>query len=126
MQLQVDPRRGKAIVVRGDAVQLQQVVLNLAMNGFDAMATMPLAQRRLRMAVEVDGRGAVRVDVSDAGHGVAPLERERIFDAFHTTKPTGMGLGLAISRSIVEAHGGRLWCTANAGGGETFSFVLPA
>lgn len=126
VQLQVDPRRGKAIVVRGDAVQLQQVVLNLAMNGFDAMATMPLAQRRLRMAVEVDGRGAVRVDVSDAGHGVAPLERERIFDAFHTTRPTGMGLGLAISRSIVEAHGGRLWCTANAGGGETFSFVLPA
>jgi signal transduction histidine kinase len=107
-------------------VQLQQVILNLAMNAFDAMAAMPEAQRCLRMAVEVEDSGTVRVDVCDAGPGVAPLERERIFDAFHTTKATGMGMGLAISRSIVEAHGGRLWCTPNTGAGETFSFMLPA
>lgn len=126
VRLQVEPRRGDALLVPGDSVQLQQVILNLAMNGFDAMATVPEARRCLRMAVEVEGRHAVRVDVCDEGHGVAPLERERIFDPFHTTKATGMGLGLAISRSIVEAHGGRLWCRPNTGGGETFSFLLPA
>jgi len=126
VRLQVEPRRGQAVLVSGDGVQLQQVILNLAMNGLDAMDTIPEANRCLRMAVDVEGRHSVRVDVCDAGHGVAPMERDRIFDAFHTTKPTGMGLGLAISRSIVQAHGGRLWCRPNPGGGETFSFVLPA
>lgn len=126
MRVQVEPRRGEAIAVTGDPVQLQQVVLNLAMNGFDAMATVPEAKRCLRLAVEAGGRDAVRVHVCDAGHGVPLRERDRIFDAFHTTKPAGMGLGLAISRSIVEAHGGRLWFTPNPDGGETFSFVLPA
>lgn len=126
VRLQVEPRRGEVVFVPGDAVQLQQVILNLAMNGFDAMDSVPEAKRCLRMAVTAEGRQAVRVDVSDVGHGVPALERERIFDAFHTTSPAGMGLGLAISRSIVEAHGGRLWCTPNPGGGETFSFVLPA
>ena len=90
------------------------------------MAAVPEAKRCLRLAVEEGDRAAVRVDVRDAGHGVALAERDRIFDAFHTTKPTGMGLGLAISRSIVEAHGGRLWCTPNPDSGETFSFELPA
>lgn len=126
VRVQVEPRHGEAIFVPGDAVQFQQVILNLAMNGFEAMATTPEAERRLRFAVEVEGRDAVRVDVCDAGHGVELLERDRIFDAFHTTKPAGMGLGLAISRSIIQAHGGRLWCRPNTGGGETFSFVLPA
>jgi PAS domain S-box-containing protein len=126
VRLEVEPRRGEAIPISGDRVHLQQVILNLAMNGFDAMASMSEAQRCLRIAVEVEGSRTVRVDVCDAGHGVAPLERERIFEAFHTTKPNGMGLGLAISRSIVEAHGGRLWCTPNTAGGETFSFLLPA
>jgi PAS domain S-box-containing protein len=126
VRLQVEPRHGGAIPVSGDRVQFQQVILNLSMNAFDAMASVSEAQRCLRMAVEVEGPHAVRVDVCDAGHGVAPLERERIFEAFHTTEPTGMGLGLAISRSIIEAHGGRLWCTPNAGAGETFSFRLPA
>jgi PAS domain S-box-containing protein len=130
VRLQVDPCRGEAIAVPGDRVQLQQVILNLAMNAFDAMASTSEAQRCLRMAVEIEikfeGSRTVRVDVCDAGDGVATLERERIFDAFHTTKPNGMGLGLAISRSIVEAHGGRLWCTPNADRGETFSFMVPA
>jgi signal transduction histidine kinase len=126
VRLQVEARRGEAIFVPGNEVQLQQVIFNLAMNGLDAMAKVPEAKRCLRMAVEVEGGHAVRVRVCDAGHGVAPLERDRIFDAFQTTKPTGMGLGLAISRSIVEAHGGRLWCEPNPGGGEIFSFMLPA
>jgi PAS domain S-box-containing protein len=126
VRLKVEPRRGNAILVAGDAVQLQQVIINLAMNGFDAMATLPEAKRCLRLEVEAEGADLVRVDVHDAGPGIAPAERDRIFNAFHTTKATGMGLGLTISRSIVEAHGGRLWCTPNAGGGETFSFVLPA
>jgi PAS domain S-box-containing protein len=126
VRLQIEPCRGEAVPVSGDRVHLQQVILNLAMNGFDAMASTSEGQRCLRMAVEVEGSRAVRVDVCDAGHGVALLERESIFEAFHTTKPNGMGLGLAISRSIVEAHGGRLWCTPNPAGGETFSFLLPA
>lgn len=126
VRVQVEPQHGEPIFVPGDPVQLQQVILNLAMNGLDAMATMPEAKRCLRLAVETEGVAAARVDVCDAGQGVALAQRDRIFDAFHTTKATGMGLGLTISRSIVEAHGGRLWCTANAGGGETFSFALPA
>ena len=126
VRVQVEPRRGETLFVAGDAVQFQQVILNLAMNGFEAMAATPEAKRSLRFAIEVEGSDAVRVDVCDAGQGVALLERDRIFDAFQTSKPNGMGLGLAISRSIVDAHGGRLWCTPNAGGGETFSFVLPA
>jgi PAS domain S-box-containing protein len=125
-RVQVEPWRGDAILVPGDPVQLQQVILNLAINGFDAMAAVAEEKRCLRFAVVAEGRDAVRVDVRDAGHGVAPEERDRVFDAFHTSKPTGMGMGLAISRSIVEAHGGRLWCTPNPDGGETFSFVLPA
>ncbi|MBK6004776.1 PAS domain S-box protein [Ramlibacter ginsenosidimutans] len=133
VRLQIEPFRGEAIPVDGNRVQLQQVILNLAMNGFDAMASRAQAQRCLRIAVEfeaeaeaeADDSRTVRVDVCDSGHGVPPLERERIFDAFHTTKPAGMGLGLAISRSIIDAHGGRLWCTPNPGGGETFSFTLP-
>ena len=126
VRLQIEPRHGEAIPVSGDRVQLQQVILNLAMNAFDAMASLPQAERCLRMVVGAEGPRTVRVDVCDAGEGVAPLERERIFEAFHTAKPAGMGLGLAISRSIVEAHGGSLWCTPNKGNGETFSFALPA
>lgn len=126
VRLQVEPRHGGLVFVPGNPVQLQQVILNLAINGIDAMAAVPEVKRCLRFAVAAQGPDAVRVEVSDAGHGVAPPERDRIFEAFQTTKPSGMGLGLAISRSIVEAHGGRLQCTPNAGGGETFSFVLPA
>jgi PAS domain S-box-containing protein len=117
---------GEPATVVGDRVQLVQVVINLAMNGFDAMATVPDAQRCLRMRAEQDGPKRVRVSVRDAGTGLLAGDRDRIFDAFYTTKPAGMGMGLAISRSIVEAHEGRLWCAPNEGGGETFSLTLAA
>ena len=109
---------------RGET-QLQQVVLNLVMNGFDAMATVPEAQRWLELRVERDDPQALRVSVRDAGVGLHAEERDRIFDAFYTSKSDGMGMDLAISRSIVEAHEGRLWSAPNVGGGETFSFTLP-
>jgi PAS domain S-box-containing protein len=126
VRMQVDAQVGEPARVVGDRVQLQQVVLNLVMNGFDAMAALPDAGRCVQMRAERDGPGLVRVSVRDAGVGVHPDERDRIFDAFYTSKPAGMGMGLAISRSIVEAHEGRLWCTPNEGGGETFSFTLSA
>jgi C4-dicarboxylate-specific signal transduction histidine kinase len=126
VKVQLEPREGEPALVVGDRVQLEQVVINLVMNGFDAMAALPDAGRCVRMRAERDGPGLVRVSVRDAGVGVHPDERDRIFDAFYTSKPAGMGMGLAISRSIVEAHEGRLWCTPNEGGGETFSFTLAA
>jgi signal transduction histidine kinase len=109
----------------GDRVQLQQVVLNLAMNGIEAMAGVSEARRCLQMGVERDGPNMLRVSVRDAGVGLDAADRDRIFDAFYSSKPTGMGMGLAISRSLVEAHEGRLWCARTEDGGETFSFTLP-
>jgi signal transduction histidine kinase len=111
--------------VHANRVQLQQVILNLVMNAIDAMRTV---QDRARVAtIEVARHGAdmLRIAVRDCGVGIHAAERERIFDPFHTSKPDGMGMGLAISRAIVEAHGGRLWVTPNAGHGVTFQFVLP-
>jgi PAS domain S-box-containing protein len=112
--------------VIGDRVQLQQVILNLTMNAIEAMAS--VAWRKRELAVRVDRHDALslRVSLRDTGVGLAPDDRERIFEPFHTTKESGMGMGLAISRAIVEAHGGRLWVTANADHGETFQFTLPA
>ena len=116
-------------VVLADRVQLQQVLLNLVVNGMDAMASVDESERRLAILGqpdEQDGHRAVRISVQDRGIGVNPGEAEKLFEAFYTTKPQGMGLGLAISRSIIEAHGGRLWAVANEGNGATFQFTLPA
>ena len=111
--------------VVADRVQLQQVVLNLVMNGLESMAgTGHGPQAVLRIATHAEGQ-SVRVDVQDSGVGVDPAVAHTLFDAFQTTKADGMGMGLAISRSIVESHGGRLWCTPNAVKGTTFSFSLP-
>jgi signal transduction histidine kinase len=113
--------------VRVDRVQLQQVILNLVMNALEAMVLPKGVPRRLDVGVcRQVGNDAVQVDVRDTGVGIAPSDRDCIFDAFHTTKPEGMGMGLAICRSIVEAHGGRLWATPNEDSGETFHFTLPA
>ncbi len=115
--------------VSGDRVQLQQVLLNLVMNGSDAMQTAPVERRLLTITCtrcELDGRPAVLLTVRDLGHGFKPEDADRMFEAFYTTKPDGMGMGLRISRSIVEAHGGRLWANPNEGAGTTFSCVLPA
>jgi len=111
--------------VFADRIQLQQVILNLMLNAIEAMEK--IAQPRvLRLAVGSHGENTVRVAVSDSGPGIAAALRQRIFDAFFSTKTDGIGMGLAISRSIIEANQGRLWATKNAGRGETFQFVLPA
>jgi PAS domain S-box-containing protein len=109
--------------VQGDRVQLQQVVMNLVMNGIDAMKEVD-GSRELMLASRLDGDGRVTVSVGDTGIGLPP-EATRIFDAFFTTKPHGTGMGLAISRTIVESHGGRLWASSNSGRGAVFRFALP-
>jgi PAS domain S-box-containing protein len=111
--------------VLADRIQLQQVVLNLVMNGLEAMARGGSGhQGSLQIATHLQADG-VQVDVIDSGTGIAPAIRDTLLDAFQTTKADGMGMGLAISRSIIESHGGRLWYTPNAGSGVTFSFSLP-
>jgi PAS domain S-box-containing protein len=124
----VELRRGpvrELLPVMADRVQLLQVILNLVMNALEAMSANEETPRVLAVSAQRQGADAVLVEVSDSGVGIAAADRDRIFDAFHTTKPEGMGMGLAISRSIVEAHGGRLWVTPNAERGETFRFTLP-
>jgi signal transduction histidine kinase len=111
--------------IEADPVQLQQVILNLVMNAIEAMSALE-APRTLEVRAEPHGEDGVLVAVRDSGIGVDPRLTDRIFDAFFTTKSDGMGMGLAISRSIVEAHGGKLWATNNDGGGATFQFTVPA
>jgi PAS domain S-box-containing protein len=112
--------------VVADRVQLQQVVLNLVMNAVEAMRDSKTAERRISVACQT-ADGAVRVRVQDTGPGIPPERRESVFDAFASTKLQGMGLGLAICRSLVESHGGRIWLEASDGGcGSTFNFEIPA
>ena len=111
--------------VGADRIQIQQVLLNLAMNAVEAMATVTDRPRLLEIATALHGTDAMRVAVRDSGVGFRADDNERLFQTFYTTKSQGMGLGLAISRSIVEAHGGRLWATANERHGATFQFTLP-
>ena len=110
--------------VRGDRVQLQQVVLNLIMNGIEAMSAVGDRPRELIISTQSGEIDQVHVTVQDSGIGLDPKSMERIFDAFYTTKSEGMGMGLAISRSIVENHDGRLWAVPNDGPGATFQFTL--
>ena len=109
----------------GDAVQLQQVLLNVVMNGCDAMAGVEGLERRLLVRTELEDGQGVRVSVSDWGSGIPPDKLERIFEPFFTMKGQGLGLGLAVCRTIIAAHGGRLWATNNPGHGATFQFTLP-
>ena len=111
--------------VSADLVQLQQVILNLAHNGMEAMAGRGSNRRHLAIRTSAADGGVVEVAVHDTGPGIPAENQARIFDPFFTTKPSGLGMGLAISRSIVEAHGGRLWATANEGAGAVFQFTLP-
>jgi PAS domain S-box-containing protein len=111
--------------VHGDRVQLQQVVLNLFLNAVEAMGTAEAAPRDLLISTRQDRTG-VLVAVHDSGPGIDPLHLERVFDAFYTTKPSGTGMGLAICRSIIDAHGGRLWAEANESGGTIFQFTVPS
>ena len=112
-------------LVTGDRVQLQQVILNLLRNASEAMSTVDDRPRQLLIRTERDEGDRVRLTVQDAGVGFEPQAADRLFDAFYTTKNDGMGIGLSVSRSIIESHHGRLWATLNDGPGATFSFSLP-
>jgi len=110
--------------VQGDRVQLQQVVLNLVLNAVEAMGLVEAGARALSISTEQDHTG-VRVAVCDSGPGIDPTHLERVFEAFYTTKSSGTGMGLSICRSIIDAHGGRLWAEANEPRGAVFQFTLP-
>ena len=114
------------VSVVGDRVQLQQVVLNLIMNGIEAMAHPMNGQPRLQISSTKDESGGVLVAIADSGPGLDLARADRIFEAFFTTKPEGMGMGLSICRSIIDAHGGRLWASPNLPNGAVFQFTLPA
>jgi PAS domain S-box-containing protein len=111
-------------LVEGDRTQLQQVILNLILNAIEAMDGSDEGTRELRINTEAEAAG-VLVTISDSGPGLDPADAERVFQAFYTTKPKGMGMGLAICKSMVEAHGGRMWVSANEPRGAVFQFSLP-
>jgi PAS domain S-box-containing protein len=112
-------------LVAGDRVQLQQVILNLFRNASDAMSTIDDRPRDLLIRTEPDDDNRVRLSVSDVGIGFGPEATDKLFEAFYTTKDGGMGIGLSVSRSIIERHHGRLWAMPNSGPGVTFSFSVP-
>jgi signal transduction histidine kinase len=112
-------------LIEGDRVQLQQVVLNLIVNAVQAMGRVADGPRELFITTTCAEPDGVLVAVKDSGPGVAPASLERLFDPFYTTKPEGLGMGLSICRSIIEAHGGRLWVTANLPQGAIFHFTMP-
>ncbi len=124
VSLQTELAKGLPLI-RGDRIQLQQIVLNLFMNAVEAMSDASEGSRDLQITTADDSNG-VLVEVRDSGPGLNAESLERLFDPFYTTKPSGMGMGLSICRSIVEVHGGRIWATANVPQGASFHFSLPA
>jgi C4-dicarboxylate-specific signal transduction histidine kinase len=112
--------------VRGDRVQLQQVVLNLILNAVEAMTSVEEGERELLISTELNQKSGILVAVRDTGPGVDRENLDQIFKPFYTTKPSGIGMGLSICRSIIDAHGGQLWAEANQSRGSVFRFTLPA
>jgi C4-dicarboxylate-specific signal transduction histidine kinase len=111
--------------ILGERVQLQQVIINLVMNGIEAMQSVADRPRELLIRSRQEEKQLVLVSVTDCGVGISAENADRLFNAFFTTKSGGMGMGLSVCRSIMEAHGGRLWATANIPHGTTFQFTLP-
>lgn len=111
--------------IEGDRVQLQQVILNLVLNAVEAMSGVNDGMRDLSIATDRSRTNNILVAVRDSGPGIDAQRRARIFDAFYTTKSGGLGMGLSICRSIIDAHGGRLWASANEPRGAAFQFILP-
>ncbi len=111
--------------IYGDRVQLQQVVLNLVINAVEAMSGMDEGTQVLQITTGQDGPDSVLVGVRDSGSGLAPARLDHLFNAFYTTKPGGLGMGLSICCSIIEAHGGRLWADPNVPRGALFQFTVP-
>jgi signal transduction histidine kinase len=124
--ISLETRFSRAVgFIEGDRTQLQQVIVNLVINAIEAMSASIGSPRILRVITEPDPNGDVLTIVEDSGSGIAAGTLDRIFDPMFTTKPDGMGLGLSICRSIVEAHGGRLWVMPNPTGGSIFRFSIP-
>jgi PAS domain S-box-containing protein len=130
---ELEPRQAKVVLelavalppVLGDPIQIEQVIMNLVRNGLEAMDEMPEGDRSLGVKTMLNGGQTVQVEVSDRGKGLDTDHLESVFEPFFTTKPDGMGMGLSISRSIIQAHGGRLWASVNPDQGCTFHFTLP-
>jgi signal transduction histidine kinase len=124
-RVSVQTRLSEGLVkIHGDRVQLQQVVLNLILNAVEAMDTVEVGARELLISTEQDQTGILAA-VRDSGPGIDPANLDRVFDAFYTTKSGGTGMGLSICRSIIDAHGGKLWVEANEPRGAAFQFTLP-
>jgi C4-dicarboxylate-specific signal transduction histidine kinase len=119
------PRAERVLPVEGDRVQLQQVVLNLILNAVEAMGSVQEGPRELSISTEQTQANGVLVAARDSGPGIDPENIERVFEAFYTTKSSGVGMGLSICRSIIDAHGGRLWAEPNEPRGAVFQFTLP-
>jgi two-component system, LuxR family, sensor kinase FixL len=109
-----------------DRIQIQQVILNLLQNAVDATKVSTTGRAEVRIRASRFKPGFLLVEVEDEGTGISAADLQRLFDPFFTTKPNGLGIGLSISRSIIESHGGRLWAETNVNGGATFRFTLPA
>ena len=117
---------GGPLLIQGDRVQVQQVVLNLILNAVEAMSSVEAGPRELLISTEQKQTNGVLAAVRDSGPGIDPDHLKRVFEAFYTTKSNGVGMGLSICQSIIEAHGGRLWAEANEPRGIVFQFTLPA
>jgi signal transduction histidine kinase len=112
-------------LIEGERIQLQQVLMNLILNAVEAMTVLERGPREIQISTKTNPPGSVLVTVRDSGPGLDPTSVDRVFQPFYTTKPDGMGMGLAICQSIIEAHGGQLWATSNEPHGTTFQFAIP-